>query len=382
MGFAPLVQFSLNEFPKTTAGLDLSYAFEAQVMVLIGLLGYIYGSRRLPQTTESAQQAASWNLDSRVKVVASTLALISAASSFVYINSVGFSTLFLYRSEKRILLNSITEDSVSQTVIFTLGWVLSLVAGITFFYVAKSNASKVYWIVGFATLIPCLLLTNPISTARFVSITVYGGIALALAHANGKLPIRAFKITFVTSIFILFPILNYFRNNPESQYFTEIKLDFVSGDYDAFAQIINTVEYVHRTGAFLSDQFLGPVLFWLPRQIWPDKPVDTGILLADFKGYSFTNLSAPLWTEALVSFSPIGLILVFLLLGRTFARLDNVFEKNRQIIYASFFPGALYSLIILRGSLLQATGGLVMLLVSGYVVQLASKRAGRLAKLP
>jgi hypothetical protein len=374
MGFAPLVQFSLNSFPSTTPGLNLSYAIEAQIIVVLGVFGYLLGFRRSAKTDEVVSRVPFTSPNSMVKVVATCFLFISGLSSFVYVRTVGFSTLFLYRSERRLLITAISEDSLTQTISFTLGWVLSLAAGITFFYVAKSVQNKLYWIAAFAALVPCLVLTNPISTARFVSMTVYGGIALAFAHANGKLPIRSFKIAFVTSIFFLFPILNYFRNNPDSQYVSEVKIDFVSGDYDAFAQIVNTIEYVHRTGSIISDQFLGPILFWLPRQFWVDKPVDTGILLANFKGYSFTNLSASLWTEALISFSPIGLIVCFALVGWMFRKLDDGFDSNSQLIYATFFPGALYSLIILRGSLLQATGGLVLLVISGYIVRILSKK--------
>lgn len=376
MGFAPLIQFSENKFPRTTAGLDLSYSLEAQFLVFLGVFAYIFGIRRRVTTQNLVTQMPYEykGVPARAALVAATLAITSLAATYLYISAVGWSTLFLYRSEKRLLLSAIAEDTVSQTITFTLGWALSLVAGITYLYIAKESPHKLYWLASFASLLPCLLLTNPLSTARFVSMTVYGGIALALLHANGKLPIQSFKIVFLSSIFIIFPILNYFRNNPDSQYATQVRLDFVSGDYDAFAQIVNAVEYTHRTGQLFSDQFLGPLLFWLPRQFWADKPADTGILLADFKGYTFTNLSAPLWAEALISFSPIGILICFAILGRVFRNLDDAFDNNREVILAAFFPGALYSLIILRGSLLQATGGLVVLLVSGYLIRLASKK--------
>jgi hypothetical protein len=374
MGFAPLIQFASNSFPTTTADLDLNYALEAQFLVFLGVLAYIFGVRRRISEKDSFPQMPIGGIPGRAIMVPASLAIISVFATFLYISAVGWSTLFLYRSEKRLLLGSITEDTVAQTIIFTLGWVLSLVAGITFFYIAKQSSRKFYWLVSFGALLPCLLLTNPLSTARFVSMTVYGGIVMAFLHANGKLPIKTFKMGFLSSIFVLFPVLNYFRNNPDSQYANQVRLDFVSGDYDAFAQIVNTVEYTHRSGQYISDQFLGPVLFWLPRQFWVDKPIDTGILLADFKGYTFTNLSAPLWTEALISFSPIGLIVCFAILGRVFRSLDAAFESNRQVIMSAFFPGALYTLIILRGSLLQATGGLVVLIVSGYLIQIASRR--------
>jgi hypothetical protein len=140
---------------------------------------------------------------------------------------------------------------------------------------------------------------------------------------------------------------------------------------------VNTLEFKNEIGTLFSNQFLGPLLFFVPRQTWPDKPLDTGIVLANFKGYAFSNLSAPMWAEFYISFSLIGLLLLFLLVGAYLRRLDLSFELRGTSISAMFFPGALYSLILLRGSLLQAFGAFALMAAVSVILQVLSKGSTR-----
>jgi hypothetical protein len=119
-------------------------------------------------------------------------------------------------------------------------------------------------------------------------------------------------------------------------------------------------------------QALGVVLFALPRSIWPNKPVDTGTVLAGYlhndQNY---NLSSSLWSEGYIDFGPIGLIAYLALLGIIARRLDSMYSARRRqragplsiwAVATPIFAG--YELIILRGPLLQATGRAVVLFVT------------------
>jgi hypothetical protein len=139
-----------------------------------------------------------------------------------------------------------------------------------------------------------------------------------------------------------------------------------SGDWDSFAAVGNAVHYVQNHGTTRGFQFLGSVCFWVPRSLWPTKPVDTGILLADDRGYSMTNLSAPLWAEAYINGGMVVVALVFLAYGA----LSVIASTHTWNALRSNGPWAIagcifawYSFILLRGSLLQATGGAVLMAV-------------------
>jgi len=130
-------------------------------------------------------------------------------------------------------------------------------------------------------------------------------------------------------------------------------------DYDAFWQVANAFSYGLDGLIEPGRQALGSVLFWVPRGVWPDKPVDTGILLAQYRGYSFQNLSAPLWAEFLVNGGISVLIVGFLLLGYSLRVMDSRLlpafnAAGYWAIVGAIFP--VYMTILLRGSLLQATG--------------------------
>ena len=131
----------------------------------------------------------------------------------------------------------------------------------------------------------------------------------------------------------------------------------LAGDFDAFAQIVNTVELVATEGVTWGYQALGVILFWVPSSFWNSKPLDSGIVIANFKGYDFTNLSAPLWSEFYLNFGWVGVAIGMLLVGYVARRLDESSELSLRLhsepsILACILP--FYSLILLRGSLLQA----------------------------
>ena len=60
---------------------------------------------------------------------------------------------------------------------------------------------------------------------------------------------------------------------------------------------MNIVKYVHFEGYTYGYQVLGLFTFWIPREIWLGKPLASGVIAASFLGYSFTNVSSPLWAE-------------------------------------------------------------------------------------
>jgi hypothetical protein len=135
------------------------------------------------------------------------------------------------------------------------------------------------------------------------------------------------------------------------------------GDYDAFQQVAHAVEWVQATGLH-PQQLLGPPLFWVPRVWWPDKPYDTGIVLAMFKGFHFTNLSAPIPAELYVSGGPVLVALGGLLMGYVWCRMDHrlALFGPRGFIGLIVPVLSVYQFILLRGSLLQATGRIVVIL--------------------
>jgi hypothetical protein len=130
------------------------------------------------------------------------------------------------------------------------------------------------------------------------------------------------------------------------------------GDYDSFQQLLNTTIYVENHGIAFGKQMLGTLMFWVPRNIWSSKPIPSGVVVADYRGYEYTNLSMPLWGEAYIDGGILGVILVFVLYGYFVRVIENLYIDN--YLHGTYFLNifvpvyAAYQLFLLRGTLMSA----------------------------
>ncbi|WP_240512764.1 hypothetical protein [Streptomyces griseoruber] len=236
-------------------------------------------------------------------------------------------------------------------------------------------------------LLPVLLalnvvVNNPISKPRFWA----GMVLLTLVFSVPRLcrP-RAFRVTsaaILAALLFVFPYSDYFRySDRETLTVASLADQFTSnGDYDAFQQMQTGVDYAHDHG-FSPQNVLGPPLFMVPRAMWPEKPEDTGISLAEYAGYEFHNLSAPLWIESYLWAGPLAVILVFLLLGAFGRRVDDIRHRLREspgALAALLVPAfAFYQMVFLRGSLLAIAGPLTLLVAVPLLITTPVARASR-----
>ncbi|WP_234360309.1 hypothetical protein [Streptomyces sp. DSM 15324] len=236
-------------------------------------------------------------------------------------------------------------------------------------------------------LLPVLLalnvvVNNPISKPRFWA----GMVLLTLLFSVPRLcrP-RAFRVTsaaILAALLFVFPYSDYFRySDRETLTVASLADQFTSnGDYDAFQQMQTGVDYAHDHG-FSPQNVLGPPLFMVPRALWPEKPEDTGISLAEYAGYEFHNLSAPLWIESYLWAGPPAVFLVFLLLGAFGRRVDDIRHRLREstgALAALLVPAfAFYQMVFLRGSLLAIAGPLTLLVAVPLLITTPVARASR-----
>ncbi len=112
-------------------------------------------------------------------------------------------------------------------------------------------------------------------------------------------------------------------------------LEYLSthGDFDGYQSTINIVAWIDNQGPMLGRQLLSAVLFFVPRSFWSWKSPGTGIEAADFVGYPYINISAPMPGELYADFHLFGLILFSCLLGRIVRRVDEsllIGEETRK----------------------------------------------------
>jgi hypothetical protein len=376
LGLAPLAQIRDRVSPITTPDVDRTLDTATLWAVIVGCaalgVGLWLGARRVSPdrtTTGRVLRAAQWR----------TLALTVAALtiSAFYVTSLGVATLFSSRAQLDATAMAVWPDAVIRSIISGLTAMTLLVAAIANLRLRAQRkrdlVSHVLATVGVAVTIGSLLLVvNPITSPRYVVGTVYLSLVAAL---GGFSTVRRFRIVAVLSLLaliVVFPAADAFRYSASAEVKSHSPVEALkSADFDAYSQINNTLLYVERHGVTEGRQALGVLLFWVPRSIWPDKPVDTGILLAEDRDYPVTNLSAPLWSELYINGG-----WTLLVVGMAAA---GWFVRGRDLNGPWLRPGAgaspaayvlpAYLVMVLRGSLLQAMAYLGVILLASWFVR-------------
>ncbi|MCS6521332.1 oligosaccharide repeat unit polymerase [Curtobacterium citreum] len=378
LGLAPLVQLRMRAEVGTTPGFVEDFATTTVLIILAGFASICFGS--LLATIKAPDAAIRVRPVQHLhapRVVLITLFAFAVAA--FYVSRVGLASFGRPRLEFSARLGEVFPDDTTAALIVgfaSMSMLVALVAQIMLFRQRRRAGSKAPLLLLAVTAVTLLLIVNPISSARYAVGTVYLAF-LAAAGIWGTLRrYRTISVLTLGALFFLFPIASTFRNSLDAKVSLQNPLEsLLSGDFDSFDQINNAVYFVAVRGITWGDQLLGVIFFWVPRSIWPDKAIDTGVLLAQFRGYSFQNLSAPLWAEFFINGGWPLLILGMILVGfgarRWDARLDaQILATGTPTLLGSIVP--FYFLIMLRGSLLQAMASLGVILLLNWFLTFKS----------
>ncbi|WP_157497429.1 hypothetical protein [Leifsonia sp. Leaf264] len=376
-GLAPSVQLRSGDMPTTTQDLDPVLDLPTAVLALVGVLSFAIGFAIAARMRDPRERA---HADSVNVTRLTILTVVSLASAAYYVGKIGVGVLLSSRAEFAAVENEIWPDPATDALIAAVSAFPIVVAAHGWWSVARvSERKQLPRLIAIVLTTISLAVTNPISSARYHFGVVWGSF---LGPAGAYATRRRTSLTMVgivLGLLFLFPIADLFRrqdvvNASRSSFLSEYA---GNGDYDAFGQLSNALLYTATMPFEFARQFLGVVLFWVPRSLWADKPGGTGVVLAEFRGYRFTNLSAPIWAEMLLSFGLIGVVVASILFGILLGRLDKRFlhggMSGVNAIAGSVLP--FYLLILMRGSLLQATGILIVLI--GSMLFIADWSGGR-----
>lgn len=385
LGLAPMVQLRRAVDPQTTPLIDHSYDATALSVVLVGILALALGLLCAGNAARRRRPAVAGPTVGPERVTA--LAVAGLLCSLYYIATVGSAALLGSRMELVQATTAAWPDPAISAVVRAVA-VMPLLVAFVALQVQRGRGLATgilaRTILPVATGAVLLLVANPISNSRYTSGTVYLAVLASLGLVATRPRFRALCAGFVASLVLLFPIADAFRYTTSASFkASDPVAALTTGDFDAYAQIVNTVQYVHEHGVTYGYQALGPLVFWIPRAVWPAKPIDTGILLANSRGYDFTNLSAPLWAELFINGGWLALALGMFVFGLLIRRWDAGIVASLRAtrtpgLLASILP--FYLLILLRGSLLQATAAMAVIGASSAFVRDGRLRAGRLGR--
>lgn len=289
--------------------------------------------------------------------------LISLAFSFLVLMKIGPSSIFVARLESDQIYSSVfskTETLIYSNLLKVPIFVVFIISLVIWKNKVCINMDKFLLVLIIICLfITNILISNPISNARywFGSVIIT---SLFIIFKWGKNTFAIWVLTLVSLLLIIFPYADAFRSSTTFSFNSSdlIYLLTQKGDYDAFQQLLNTINYVEIAGVSYGLQLLGALFFWVPRNLWVDKPVGSGQLVAETLGYKFTNLSEPLWAEGYINFGILGVVIFFFVYGYISHYLQAKYilsqQKGTFTIFHIIVPFlAAYQIFFLRGDLLN-----------------------------
>lgn len=244
----------------------------------------------------------------------------------------------------------------------------------------------------------CLLLTCfPTSMARFNVAAVYLGLAIfACPMFSRKRGLFAFVL--IMGFLVAYPLFNAFKYIGEAASpgeMLEMVADsmtagYTSGNYDAFSVMFWCFDYVDKFGLTSGSQLLGSLLFFIPRSVWPSKPIPSGELVFSALHFHFTDISFPLPFEGYLNFGFLGIVLFAFVYGVVVNKVDAHYWLSRIDSKAAvpttlllYYPFLLcLTFYMLRGAMMTTftyvIGDLVVMVL---LAKLASFCQGRSAGL-
>ena len=136
-----------------------------------------------------------------------------------------------------------------------------------------------------------------------------------------------------------------------------------------------TVEHVGKHGIEYGRQLLLPLFFFVPRSVWPDKPVGSGYHVSLDWPLTSHNVSSPLVAEGFLNFGLPGSISFLFILGMLVRKVDLSIEGKRHDIMTypvyGYFIFNLY--ILLRGDLNTAVNYFLPVLLCSAAYRIAAR---------
>jgi hypothetical protein len=402
LGLASLTQLRENVWPEVVPRIDVTYTGAAALIAIVGCGAFLAGAAldnarslgRLRQVTSRAHHV----VEQVFTVNYSRVVLLSAFAILVdiyYVSHVGWLLFLQSREEASAAAEAAWPSAIHLDVMVGGCSAMALVVAFIALMRFRSEAKRArMWgddispnimrgNMALIVIIGILLANtmNPLSNARQFSGTAILAAATAFGLFASRNRFRVAACGFLAGMFVIFPLADAFRYSRQAELkATNPIQSLLSNDFDSFAELMNGYLVAARDGIVPGRQFSGVLFFWVPRSIWAHKPIDSGLYIADGRGYSFGNISSPLWIEFYLNGSWVLLALGMFALGFGLHRWDTKLGTQFGIHRMPGLLGCIlpfFMMILLRGSLLQATTYLFFIVVFSTFVQRHNKTRPR-----
>ncbi|RXP45919.1 O-antigen polysaccharide polymerase Wzy [Lutibacter sp. HS1-25] len=229
------------------------------------------------------------------------------------------------------------------------------------------------WIVNSILFLLFLITAFPLGLGRNAAAGFYLPLLLLFVPIFKKR--HFFVSTMIFGLLIVFPFLDTFRNigeNSEFKFGLNFEM-FTQLHFDAYITLARVIYHDIITYGY---QLLGVFLFFVPRSIWPLKPLSSGQFHANEIGLTFDNLACTYLAEGYINFGYFGVFIFIIFIAYTSAVLDKAYWslKNKNSYFNVIYVLLLgMFLFVLRGDLMNSyayTFGLIFTAILGYMLLL------------
>ncbi|MBN2423831.1 MAG: O-antigen polysaccharide polymerase Wzy [Calditrichaceae bacterium] len=379
----PVVQLKnhiTNDLLPNTFIINYNYIIQTNLYIVLFLfvfiVSYLYLKNRQKNFFRKPDKTKLSIRD--YQIVSIILIIITIFIMMIYSNIIY--NLFFFR-EKDFGFSTHFNLIISRTL-----FMLPLSVVILSWYYRKTK--KIFLALFFISLILLIFLKNPFTDKRNAIGAIYLCILFFMFPVFFKTNFRTFIFLF-TIMVILFPLSSIFTHSMFGfalfsekpieliiYEFTKSDLldEFNRLDYDTWSEFNTTIEYVNINGISYGKQLGNALLFFIPRAIWPGKPLNSGFEIGNYimNNYplNYNNLSESYVAEGYINFGIIGILIYPIILSISIIYMSNWLKskdilKKTTTIYFSF-----HLVFLLRGDF---TNGFVYFIGTYIAVYLIPK---------
>lgn len=277
--------------------------------------------------------------------------------------------IMFFRGESSDL--NLASSQAMQLIIEQVSRGYTTVATFLIFWLFRQEKSLKNSFFFFTSLLLMILTNFPLALPRYMAGAFYIGLLFITkpVYKRKSFPIYALLFVFL----IIYPSMSFARyitSISEMQVNFSVFDAFTSGDFDNYSTLNMAVIHVEDYGISFGRQLLGVILFFVPRAIWPTKPIGSGAYMATVKNLDWTNISCPLVAEGYLNFGCLGVILFAFIIGYLASKLDYKFYHTKKIsVIHIFYPLCLGLIIfIFRGDLMSSWAYSISFLIASILV--------------
>ena len=352
LGLAPIYQLGVGELPWHIV-LDIKYYHYAYLIIIVSILSFEFGYRAV--FSKKKMREVEYVPIRRKRLILFSIGAI-LVSLWLGPLSTPISVLLSFREEVAAAYG----NDILRQVTLSLMRTPIYVALLALLWKIRSSENKNFIEVSLLILVvPVFLVVNfptAVSRAWFGAISISTLLVIFLTSKRRLRPY--FPLVMSLALITLFPFMHRFRRagyGDDGGVAQSILETYSRGDFDVFSMTAHFAKFVFGdVGVSWGHQLLGVIFFWVPRSIWPGKPVGSGYMVAEQSGFHFYNVSAPFWAEGLVNFSILGVVAFMVTLGWFLKKLDfHVRVAQGASVFALVYVYiAGFLILIMRGDLM------------------------------